>query len=160
MDPLRRKLTVRAHGQSLVLIKRSMESAEHVIQKALLWALYLPHYPDVRVEVPLPTPSRYKPDLLSLDANLEPRFWGECGVVSLEKLRFLLARYSRTHFVFSKWDIRLDPFADMIEDALERSHRQAPVELIGFGPDAADAIAEDGAITIDDTTIELRRWTS
>src|SRR4028119_470638 len=60
MDYLRRKLTVRAHGQSLVLVKRPIESAEHVIQKALLWARYLPQYSDLRVEVELPSPSRYK----------------------------------------------------------------------------------------------------
>lgn len=158
MDLLRRKLTVRAHGQSLVLIKRPIESGEHVLQKALLWAMYLPHYPDVRVEVSLPTPSRYKPDLLALDQHDEPCFWGECGVVSLEKLRFLLTRYKRTYFVFSKWSTRLDPFGGLIEEALERVQRRAPVELINFDPSAVDAIGEDGTINVDEQMYELRRW--
>ncbi len=99
---LRRKLTFRAHGSTLVLIKRPEESTEHVLQKALLWALYLPSYPTLRVEVPLPTASRYKPDLLALDEQ-HPLFWGECGVVSAAKLADLLHRYRGTHFVFSKW---------------------------------------------------------
>jgi hypothetical protein len=158
MDPLRRKLTVRAHGQTLVLVKRPIESAEHVLQKALLWALYLPQYPDLRVEVALPTPSRYKPDLLALDNQQQPHFWGECGVVSLAKLRFLLNRYRRTHFVFSKWNTRLDPFAELIEDALERTRRVASVELIGFDASAADAITADGTITITEKDVEARRW--
>jgi hypothetical protein len=158
MDHLRRKLTVRAHGQSLVLIKRPIESAEHVIQKALLWARYLPAYPDLRVEVVLPTPSRYKPDLLSLDALDEPRFWGECGVVSIEKLQFLLSRYKRTHFVFSKWDTRLDPFASLIDAAMPRRPRSAPIELIGFPAAAAEWIADDGTISLGEAALHVRRW--
>jgi hypothetical protein len=158
MDPLRRKLTVRAHGRSLVLIKHPMESAEHVLQKALLWALYLPHYPDLRVEVPLLNPSRYKPDLLALDAQHHPIFWGECGEVSIAKLRFVLDRYPRTHIVFSKWDTRLDPFADLIEQALPVNRRSAPVELISFPATATAAIAADGTISLHRDDIEIRRW--
>ncbi len=158
MDYLRRKLTVRAQGQSLVLIKRPIESGEHVLQKALLWALYLPRYPNLRVEVELPQPSRYKPDLLALDRQDEPVFWGECGVVALDKLRFLLNRYRQTHFVFSKWATRLDPFADLIQKALPTHRRTAPVELIGFPADADKYIGEDGAISIASGTFELRRW--
>jgi len=158
MDHLRRKLTVRAHGQSLVLVKRPIESAEHVIQKALLWALYLPSYPQMRVEVPLSQPSRYKPDVLALDDRAEPIFWGECGEVAVEKLQFLLSRYRRTYFVFSKWDIRLDPFADLIVKALKQSRRAAPVELIGFRPSAIERIQPDGRITVTDEDYELRRW--
>jgi hypothetical protein len=158
MDHLRRKLTVRAHGQSLILIKRPIESAEHVLQKALLWSLYLPQYLDVRVEVHLPQPSRYKPDLLALDLNGEPRFWGECGVVALDKLRFLLSRHRRTHFVFSKWDTRLDPFAALIDDAMPSNRRSAPVELIGFPPHAGEWIADNGTITIREHDLEIRRW--
>ena len=158
MDYLRRKLTVRAQGQSLVLIKRPIESAEHVLQKALLWALYLPQYPNLRVEVHLPQPSRYKPDLLALDAYDEPVFWGECGVVAQDKLRFLLSRYRHTHFVFSKWDTRLDPFADLIQKALPNNRRTAPVELIGLPDGAERYIGENGAITITPADFERRRW--
>lgn len=158
MDYLRRKLTVRAHGQSLVLIKRPIESAEHVLQKALLWAMYLPRYPNLRVEVPLPQPSRYKPDLLALDPQQEPIFWGECGEVAIEKLRFLLQRYRRTHFVFSKWDTRLDPFAAAIEKALPDSPRSAMIELIDFPPDVAEWIAADGTIQTRRSDLEIRQW--
>ncbi len=158
MDPLRRKLTVRAHGRSLVLVKHPLESTGHVLQKALLWALYLPHYPDLRVEVSLPTPSRYKPDLLALDAQQHPIFWGECGEVSIAKFRFLLDRYRRTHIVFSKWSTRLDPFAELIEQVLPGSHRSALVELIGFPATATTTIMDDGTINIDRNDIEIRRW--
>jgi len=48
---LRRKLTVSAHGRSLVLVKHANEKLEHRLMMALLWALYLPHYPELRVDV-------------------------------------------------------------------------------------------------------------
>jgi len=157
LDTLRRKITVRSNGRRLVLVKRREESAEHVIQKALLWAMLLPEYPDLRVEVPLPRPIRYKPDLLALDAMDEPLFWGECGEVSVEKLRFLLSRFRRTRFVFSKWNARLEPFAALIEEALPE-RREAPAELICFPATAADWIAPDGEVVIDYGALETRRW--
>lgn len=156
---LRRKLTVRAHGASLVLIKRPNESAEHVLQKALLWALYLPDYPALRVEVPLPTPSRYKPDLLDFESG-RPRFWGECGVVAGDKLQDLLRRYRTTHFVFSKWRIPQGrhPFAEQIDRALVGLQRTAPVELICFPEDAADFVTSSGEIIIDRSALLVMRW--
>ena len=157
---LRRKLTFRAHGSTLVLIKRPVESTEHVLQKALLWALYLPSYPTLRVEVPLPTGSRYKPDLLALDGQ-RPLFWGECGVVSGAKLTDLLHRYRATRFVFSKWAAStstLEVFAASIEQALEQTRRTAPVELICFPPYAAGWIGESGEINITRADLETRCW--
>src|SRR3712207_5143390 len=134
---LRRKLTFRAHGSTLVLVKRPIESTEHVLQKALLWALYLPTYPNLRVEVPLPGASRYKPDLLALDGQ-RPLFWGECGVVSIAKLTDLLGRYRATHFVFSKCTMstrEVEAFGETIERALVSVRRSAPVELVRFPVD-------------------------
>jgi hypothetical protein len=154
---LRRKLTFRAHGSTLVLIKRPIESIEHVWQKALLWALYLPSYPDLRVEVPLPGASRYKPDLLAFEGE-RPRFWGECGVVALDKLDDLLRRYRSTHLVFSKWQVSTQPFAASIERALRGVRRSAAVELIRFPAEAAARIAENGEITIAPEDVERRRW--
>lgn len=37
---LRRKWTLRAHGERVVFVKRVSERREHVLMKALLWALY------------------------------------------------------------------------------------------------------------------------
>ena len=157
---LPRKLTVRAHGATLVLVKRPEESAEHVLQKALLWALYLPDFPSLRVEVPLPTPSRYKPDLLVFEDG-RPRFWAECGAVSASKLQDLLRRFRHTHFVFSKWggcDLGRHPFAGMIERALEGYRRTAAVEFICFPVTATEYIAPGGDITLSRGDVPIVCW--
>ena len=98
---LRRKWTFRAHGRQVVLVKRPVESTRHVLMKAFLWGLYLPSYPDLAVEISIG--ERYKPDLVSLDAEGRPRFWGECGHVGLDKLRALFRRHRRTHFALARW---------------------------------------------------------
>jgi hypothetical protein len=158
-DPLRRKLTVRAAGQTLVLVKRPEESGEHVVQKALLWAMYLPAFPTLRVEQRLPWPSRYKPDLYALDpTGQQATFWGECGVVGVDKLRDVLRRHPATRFAFSKWATRLDPFATAIDEALDGVRRSAPVELVGF-PDDADRWLDAGRdLVVPAAGITVRRW--
>lgn len=156
---LRRKLRFHAHGATLILIKRPIESTEHVLQKAVLWALYLPDYPNLRVEVHLPGPSRYKPDLLALNAD-RPIFWGECGVVSHEKLADLLRRYRGTHFVFSKYGRSasgFSAFANQIEHALQQIRRTAPVELLRL-PDQGTFANEHGDMLVTFDDIERRRW--
>ncbi len=158
-DALRRKLTVRAHGRTLVLVKRAEESGEHVVQKALLWARHLPEHPELRVEQPLPFPSRYKPDLYALDATgQQVVFWGECGVTSRDKLKELLRRHAATHFVFSRWGGEDRGFAALIEGALAGVRRRAPVELLGVPPEAFDWVGEGRELAIPDDALHVRCW--
>jgi hypothetical protein len=144
---LRRKWTLRAHGEQVVFVKKRLESTEHVLMKALLWALYLPLYPDVRVEVGIG--DRYKPDLVSLDRWQRPRFWGEAGEVGAQKIESLSRRYRRTHFAMAKWDAQLTPFVDLVGEALQDLSRSAPFDLLAFPADSAERyVDERGEITI------------
>jgi hypothetical protein len=153
---LRRKLSFRAYGRTLVLVKRSQEKLEHRLMMALLWALYLPAYPDLRIDVPIG--ARYRPDLVQIGADGQPVFWGEAGEVGLEKLRSLCARYRDTHLMFAKWATNLQPFAAMIDTALAGVRRSAPTELIGFDADAARFVDSTGQITIGFADVIIRRW--
>jgi hypothetical protein len=158
-DALRRKLTVRAHGRSLVLVKRAGERGEHVVQKALLWARHLPEHPDLRVEQHLPFPSRYKPDLYALDpTGQRVLFWGECGVVSRDKLRDLLRRHADARFAFTRWGTGEDGFAALIEAALTGVRRAAPVELLRVPPEAADWLGDGRELVIPDGALRVLRW--
>ena len=98
---LRRKWTMRAHGKQVVFIKKPYESDIHVLTKAFIWALFLPDYPHLVVEIQ--AGGRYKPDLVQFGENGEPVFWGEAGQVSLKKMQDLVKRYRNTHLVFAKW---------------------------------------------------------
>jgi len=97
---LPRKWTFRAHGEQVVLVKKAFESAAHVWMKALLWALFLPDYPELSVEIDIC--GRYKPDLVQLDNRGEPVFWAEAGRVGRRKMSALVQRFRSTHLVFAK----------------------------------------------------------
>jgi hypothetical protein len=141
---LRRKWTLRAHGRQVVFVKKPVESTEHVVMKALIWALYLPLYPNLTVEISIG--DKYKPDVVSLDGRGEPAFWGEAGDVTTAKIRSLARRYKRTHFALAKWNTRLEPLTGIVEHALDGLHRTAPFDLISFPADAAERFMDDDGI--------------
>jgi hypothetical protein len=156
---LRRKWTLRAHGQQVVFVKRSNEHSHHVLMKAFLWALYLPHYPDLKVETAIG--DRFKPDVVSLsalDPYAEPRFWGEAGQVSVDKIRSLARRYRNTHFAIAKWETSLRPLTEIVEKALAGLDRRAPFDLLCFDGDSPDNFIDgDGQIHVTFADVEWVR---
>ena len=156
---LRRTLTVRASdgddSRKLVLVKKRGESIEHVLMKAVLWAIYLPDYPDVQVEVPIG--DTYKPDLVAMApppgglayGDPEPVFWGEAGKVSGDKWASLLKRYPDTHFALARWNERLDPHVAIVREALGTRPRRAPFDLLSLPRDAAERfLSDNGTLTV------------
>ena len=157
---LRRTLSLRAHDgtgwRKLVLVKKRGEGIEHVLMKAVLWALYLPEYPDMAVEVGIG--DTYKPDLVQLApppgglayGDEEPVFWGEAGKVSEKKWRSLLRRFPDTHFALARWTSPegLRPHAEMLRRAMQGRTRRAPLDLLAVPPDASRLIADDGTISV------------
>jgi len=155
---LRRKFTFLAHGQKAVFIKKPVESTEHVLMKAFLWTLYLPQYPDIGIEVAIG--NRYKPDLVALDSSGTPLFWGEAGRVGARKMHTLVSRYRYTHFVFAKWDARLNPYARQIEKATAVGSRKAPVDLISFPMDSDKRfIDHQGRLVLDLADVTWQHFT-
>ena len=134
--PLRRKYTFTSQDRKMVFIKKPIEHHRHVIMKALLWSLYLPQYPRMRIEVSVG--AKYKPDLVELDQNYFPIFWGEVGKVKDRKLRFLVDRYRTTHFAFAKWNVELAPFEKLLSRAISASSRSAPIDIIAFPVDSEE----------------------
>jgi hypothetical protein len=153
---LRRKWTLRAHGKQVIFIKKARERREHVLMKAFVWALYLPSYPDLVVEIGVG--DRYKPDVVALDLEGQPRFWGEAGRVGADKIRSLARRYRHTHFAIAKWDTRFPPFLGVVTQALEGLQRSAPVDLLNFPADSAERFVDErGQIHVTHADLEWRR---
>ncbi len=144
---LRRKWTLRAHGRQMVFLKKPFESGMHVLTKAFIWALYLPDYPNLSVEIPVV--GRYKPDVVQFDDTGQPVFWGEAGQVSRRKVQALVQRHRSTHLVFGKWDLDLAPLHRIVKKEMGTVRRQAPIDLISF-PAQSDRrfIQTDGTIQI------------
>ncbi len=147
----RRKWMLRAHGQHIVVVRGTHERFTHPLMKALLWAMYLPAYPNCSIEIHLD--DKYRPDVVAFapeDAlrSGAPVFWGEAGQVSTHKIEALLRRYPHTHVAIAKWDARLEPHISIVQKALNGLKRTAPVDLISFPGDSDRHVDVDGHITI------------
>jgi hypothetical protein len=155
---LRRKWTLKAGNRQMVFVKRPKEHHSHVLMKAFLWALYLPEYPDLTVEVSVG--DRYKPDVISRAADGRPRFWGEAGKVGVEKIRSLARRYRHTHFAIAKWESSIAQILPLVRDAVADVQRSAPFDVLRFSADRAEQfIDQDGYLRLTHDDVEwLRIW--
>lgn len=75
------------------LWQRFGESYEHVLMKALGFAMFTGKYPNLEIEIKIGL--RYKPDLIAVDESGNLEFWGECGQNSLRKTHWIL-KHTRT----------------------------------------------------------------
>ena len=114
----------------------------------MLWALYLPAYPKLTVEIAIG--DRYKPDVVALDVHGQPVFWGEAGDVTTAKIRSLARRYRDTHFALAKWDAGLEPYGKAVATvSWPGCTAAAPFDLIRFPADSANRFVDDeGAIRL------------
>ncbi len=75
------------------LWQRVGESYEHILMKALGYAMFVGEYPSLEIEIKVGL--RYKPDLVARDETGNFLFWGEAGANSLRKTAWLL-KHTRT----------------------------------------------------------------
>ena len=83
----------RLAGEKVRLWQRRGESYEHILMKALGYAMFAEKYSTLEIEVKVGL--RYKPDLVARDAGGEFLFWGEAGANSIRKTAWLL-KHTRT----------------------------------------------------------------
>jgi hypothetical protein len=154
-DPIiPRKWRLQAHSQTNVFIWGRQERSTHTLMKAFLWALYLPQYSQMSIEICIS--DRYKPDVVAMPAtpniyavNDDPLFWGESGQVGKDKIHALVRRYPATHLAIAKWATTLRPYIALVQEALQDVERSAPFDLLSFPPDSVERfISDDGVITL------------
>ncbi len=75
-------------GRRVRLWQRVGESYEHVLMKALGYAMFVGDFPDLAIEQTVGL--RYKPDLVARGVSRRFLFWGECGATTLRKTAWLL----------------------------------------------------------------------
>jgi hypothetical protein len=80
-------------GKRMRLWQRTGESYEHILMKALGYAMFAPSFPNLEIETRVGL--RYKPDLIALSAQNDFTFWGECGQNSIRKTHWIL-KHTRT----------------------------------------------------------------
>lgn len=127
-------------GRRVRLWQRPGESYQHVLLKALGYAMFVGEYPDLQIE--LSVGLRYKPDLVALSderrAGRRFAFWGECGTVSVRKVNWLLKHGDLDRLVIFKLDAAAAPFLKELRASIDGRYRQeGRVSLINFAGDVA-----------------------
>ena len=135
-------------GRRVRLWQRRGESYGHVLMKALGYAMFAAEYPGLEIE--LEVGLRYKPDLVALNgaAGGRPRagarflFWGECGMVSMRKVAWLLKHGDTDRLVLFKIDCGVTAYARELRDAVGARYRGGGrLTLVNFAADVAERAA-------------------
>jgi hypothetical protein len=133
-------------GRRVRLWQRRGETYEHVLLKALGFAMYVGEYPGLEIE--LPVGLRYKPDLVALNEGPGPRagarflFWGECGLVTMRKVAWLLKHGDAERVVLFKLGAGVSPLLRELGGAVGPRYREGGrLQLVNFVPDVAERAA-------------------
>lgn len=131
------------------LWQRPGEGYGHVLLKALGYAMYVGEYPGLEIE--LSVGLRYKPDLVALNTGegVGPRagarflFWGECGLVMMRKVAWLLKHGDTECVALFKIGCAVAPLVRELRAAVEPRYREGGrLTLVNFAADIAERTAD------------------
>lgn len=118
-------------GERIRLWQRTGESYEHILMKALGYAIYVQKFPHLEIETKVGL--RYKPDLVARDTANNFLFWGEAGENSMRKTRWLLKHANVGQLVLFKIGINSEQLAKQLRVEIPAKYRSSEkLVLINF----------------------------
>lgn len=121
-------------GKRMRLWQRQGESYEHILMKALGFAMFAGKYPTLDIEVRVGL--RYKPDLIARNAAGDFLFWGECGANSLRKTNWLLKHARAEKLVLFKIGQNSEQLTKQLREEIPAKYRSSGrLSLINFAGD-------------------------
>ncbi|HYP53867.1 MAG TPA: hypothetical protein VEQ42_10030 [Pyrinomonadaceae bacterium] len=130
-------------GRRVRLWQRLGEGYGHVLMKALGFAMFVGEFPGLEIERRVGL--RYKPDLVAESGGGAWRFafWGECGLVSVRKVAWLLKHGGVERLVLFKLGTNVAPLvAELRETVGERYRPPGRVRVVNFAHDIAELAAD------------------
>ena len=127
-------------GRRVRLWQRPGESYEHILMKALGYAMFVEKYPYLEIEVKIGL--RYKPDLIARGEGGEFEFWGECGANSVRKTAWILKHTRTQKFVLFKIGQNVVQLLEQLREEIPAKYRpMGRFLLINFTDGIADLTA-------------------
>lgn len=118
-------------GKKTRLWQRTGESYEHILMKALGYAMFVGEYPNLEIEMRVGL--RYKPDLIALDEENNFSFWGECGQNSIRKTHWILKHTRTKEMVLFKISANIEQLIKQIRQEIPEKYRpNGRLRLINF----------------------------
>ena len=137
-------------GRRVRLWQRPGESYEHVLMKALGYAMYAEQFPELEIEQAVGL--RYKPDLVARATAVGgPRFpfWGECGQTSMRKAHWLLKHAGIGQLVLFKIIANAAALATVLRAAIAARYRHdGRVLIVNFRSDIVALTADREFATV------------
>lgn len=113
-------------GEKVRLWQRPGETYEHILMKALGYAMFVGKYPDLMIEARVGL--RYKPDLVARwkrGGKRDFAFWGECGMNTIRKTAWLLKHTRIGEFALFKIGLRSDSLIGQLRKQIPARYRPA-----------------------------------
>lgn len=118
-------------GNRMRLWQRVGESYEHVLMKALGFAMFVGKYPNLEIETKLGL--RYTPDLIAFSEKNDYAFWGECGQNSIRKTHWILKHTRTEKMVLFKLGMNTESLVKQIREEIPPKYREnGRLSLINF----------------------------
>ena len=115
-------------GEKIRLWQKSGETYEHILMKALGYAMFIEKYPHLEIEKRVGL--RYKPDLVAdKKGKRDFDFWGECGLNTIRKTAWLLKHTSTKEFVLFKIAFNCESLTQQLRKDIPKKYRP-PKRLI------------------------------
>jgi hypothetical protein len=109
-------------GGVLRLWQQRGESYEHVLMKALGYAMHVDEFPGLEVERKVGL--RYKPDLIAVGPGGEFDFWGECGLNTVRKTIWLAKHSGAKRVTLFKINHGVEQLAVQLREVIEPKYRE------------------------------------
>jgi hypothetical protein len=118
-------------GERVRLWQRVGESYEHVLMKALGYAMFVKNYPNLEIETTVGL--RYKPDLIAFNAQNDFAFWGECGQNAIRKTHWILKHTRTEKLVLFKIGFNAQSLIKQLREEIPAKYRMnGKLSLINF----------------------------
>jgi hypothetical protein len=124
-------------GRRVRLWQRVGESYEHILMKALGYAMFVRAYPNLEIETKLGL--RYTPDLIAFNGDGVYAFWGECGQNSIRKTHWILKHTRTEKMALFKIGINAEQLIKQIRAEIPAKYRAGErLRLVNFVSEIAD----------------------
>jgi hypothetical protein len=128
-------------GRRVRLWQRTGESYEHILMKALGFAMFVGEFPDLEIEKKVGL--RYKPDLVAQNASGDFLFWGECGSNAIRKTLWLLKHARVERLVLFKIGQNVSQLIEQLQTEIPARYRpQGKLSLINFNSEIVEITAD------------------
>jgi len=147
--------TFRYEGKHIKVFKESGESYQHVLLRLLGYILYYKKYHSIEVNPVFY--QKYKSDLMALDYEGKPAFWGECGRVRWEVIEYIYRHTDVQEIVLIESEEYIETFLEIVKQKIPKKFLSR-IKVINFLPDFVNEWLDPSDVVLYKDWYEIRTF--